>query len=59
MILGFETCLEVMSFTPGFGNHINNEDVWRPIEDYIELQYKTVLQEECRDFGLQDSMVRD
>ena len=46
--------------TPGFGDHINNEDAWRPIEDYIELQYKTFLQEECkvnRDFGLQDSRV--
>lgn len=34
--------------TPGFGDHVNNEDAWRPIEDYIEQQYSRYLAAESR-----------
>nr|XP_045622191.1 neuronal-specific septin-3-like [Procambarus clarkii] len=32
--------------TPGFGDHINNENCWEPIVSYIEAQYAHYLQEE-------------
>lgn len=32
--------------TPGFGDHINNENCWEPIVSYIEKQYERYLQEE-------------
>ncbi|KAK8754179.1 hypothetical protein OTU49_014738 [Cherax quadricarinatus] len=32
--------------TPGFGDHINNENCWEPIVSYIEAQYGRYLQEE-------------
>ena len=25
--------------TPGFGDHVNNQDSWTPVEDYIDDQY--------------------
>merc|ERR1712066_633614 len=34
--------------TPGFGDHINKEDAWKPIEDYIDTQYSTYLTAESR-----------
>lgn len=32
--------------TPGFGDHINNENCWEPITNYIEEQYGRYLTEE-------------
>lgn len=32
--------------TPGFGDHINNENCWEPIISYIEQQYSRYLEEE-------------
>ncbi|KAG7163980.1 septin-9-like [Homarus americanus] len=32
--------------TPGFGDHINNENCWEPIVSYIEAQYARYLEEE-------------
>ncbi|XP_054762489.2 neuronal-specific septin-3-like [Lytechinus pictus] len=32
--------------TPGFGDHINNENCWIPIEEYINEQYEKYLSEE-------------
>ncbi|KAF8777037.1 septin-9-like isoform X3 [Argiope bruennichi] len=32
--------------TPGFGDHINNENCWLPILDYINQQYEKYLSEE-------------
>ncbi|XP_071524219.1 neuronal-specific septin-3-like [Panulirus ornatus] len=32
--------------TPGFGDHINNENCWEPIVSYIEAQYAQYLKEE-------------
>ncbi|XP_005998599.1 septin-9 isoform X2 [Latimeria chalumnae] len=32
--------------TPGFGDHINNEDCWQPIRKFINDQYEKYLQEE-------------
>ncbi|XP_027993589.2 LOW QUALITY PROTEIN: septin-9-like [Eptesicus fuscus] len=32
--------------TPGFGDHINNENCWQPIMKFISDQYKKYLQEE-------------
>ncbi|XP_043940939.1 septin-9 isoform X3 [Protopterus annectens] len=32
--------------TPGFGDHINNEECWQPIMEFINHQYETYLQEE-------------
>ncbi|XP_027626563.1 septin-9 isoform X1 [Tupaia chinensis] len=32
--------------TPGFGDHINNENCWQPIMKFIDDQYEKYLQEE-------------
>ncbi|KAG8185248.1 hypothetical protein JTE90_023864 [Oedothorax gibbosus] len=32
--------------TPGFGDHINNENCWQPILEYINQQYDKYLKEE-------------
>ncbi|KAK4297575.1 hypothetical protein Pmani_030028 [Petrolisthes manimaculis] len=32
--------------TPGFGDHVNNENCWDPIVTYIEKQYERYLEEE-------------
>ncbi|XP_071040934.1 septin-9 isoform X3 [Parasteatoda tepidariorum] len=32
--------------TPGFGDHINNENCWQPILEYINQQYEKYLNEE-------------
>lgn len=32
--------------TPGFGDHINNENCWQPIMKFINDQYEKYLQEE-------------
>jgi len=32
--------------TPGFGDFVNNEDAWNPIDEYIEEQYCKYLRVE-------------
>ncbi|XP_068236165.1 septin-9-like [Palaemon carinicauda] len=34
--------------TPGFGDHVNNENCWEPIVSFIESQYAKYLQEEVK-----------
>lgn len=34
--------------TPGFGDHVNNENCWEPIVSFIENQYAKYLQEEVK-----------
>ncbi|XP_048846861.1 septin-9-like isoform X5 [Brienomyrus brachyistius] len=46
--------------TPGFGDHINNENCWQPIMRFINEQYEQYLQEEIninRKTRIQDSRV--
>lgn len=34
--------------TPGFGDHVNNENCWEPIVSFIETQYAKYLKEEVK-----------
>lgn len=46
--------------TPGFGDHLNNENCWDPIVKYIKDQYSTYLRKELmptRERIIQDSRV--
>jgi septin 7 len=44
---GIQLNLNVVD-TPGFGDSVNNDKCWEPIQEYIDLQFDTYLNQESR-----------